>query len=86
LICSNEDLQAAEAELRRSYALALDSGVPPDALDEEQSNWMAVRDTVAERDPEELLQVYDDRINELRQAARLEQRSQSRSGWGRPFR
>ena len=86
LICSDSELQAAEAEMRRSYAVALESGVPADSLDEQQRGWLAVRDTVAEEDPTELLRIYDDRINELHNAARQEQRARVRRPWRRAYR
>lgn len=71
MICSDPDLAAADRELNRAYRRAMQAGaVPPGALRADQRDWLSIREDAARHSRRALAQVYQQRIDELNDAAR----------------
>lgn len=65
LVCADAVLAAADRQLSRAYDRALRAGVPSEALQAEQEDWLASREDAALRSPRALGRLYDQRIDEL---------------------
>lgn len=68
-VCSDEQLAAADRRLARAWRQALAAGAPEWELRRDQRAWLAARDDTAREAPEELADLYEQRIRELRKAA-----------------
>jgi len=65
-VCSDPALAAADARLARAYRRALRAGVvDPADLNQEQQDWLAIREDAARRSPRALASVYQQRLGEL---------------------
>lgn len=69
LVCSDPALAAEDRRLSQAYRRALDSGVDPYDLRQEQRDWLAIRDDAARHSPGAVAQVYEQRIQELNRMA-----------------
>lgn len=65
LVCGNADLARLDRELNRAYEDAVASGVPRRGLRREQDSWLSVRESAA-GDPDAVAEIYELRIEELR--------------------
>jgi uncharacterized protein YecT (DUF1311 family) len=71
MVCNDPDLAAADRELNRAYRRAMQAGaVPPGVLRADQRDWLAIREDAARHSRRALAQVYQQRIDELNDAAR----------------
>jgi uncharacterized protein YecT (DUF1311 family) len=69
MICSDPDIAAADREMSRAYRRALRAGTPAGALRADQRDWLAIREDAARHSRRALAQVYQQRIDELNDAA-----------------
>ena len=69
MICGDAALAAADRAMGQAYRRAMDSGVDPDALRQEQRDWVAIREDAALRSRQALAEVYDQRTQELNRIA-----------------
>jgi uncharacterized protein YecT (DUF1311 family) len=68
LICSDPELAAADREMYRAYRRALRADVDP-YLPQEQRDWIGIREDAARHSRRAVVQVYDQRIQELNHLA-----------------
>jgi uncharacterized protein YecT (DUF1311 family) len=64
-VCADPALAAADRRLARAYRRALDSGVDPIGLRQEQRDWTEIREDAARHSPRALASVYAQRTAEL---------------------
>jgi len=70
MVCGDPDLAAADREMTRAYRRALQSGAaPPQALRQEQRDFLAIREDAARHSRRALAQVYQQRIDDLNDLA-----------------
>ncbi|HEY9235611.1 MAG TPA: hypothetical protein VIP08_11320, partial [Phenylobacterium sp.] len=65
LICTDAVLAAADRHMARAFDRAVRSGVPLRQLQAEQRDFMAMREDAAQRSPQALASLYDQRIADL---------------------
>jgi uncharacterized protein YecT (DUF1311 family) len=65
LVCSDPYLAAADRQMSRAYRRALQAGIDPAGLSQEQQDWAAIREDAARHSRRAVAQVYDQRIHEL---------------------
>jgi uncharacterized protein YecT (DUF1311 family) len=66
LVCEDPALARADRRMQQAYARALRSGAMPRRdLRYEQLDWLALRDSAAQRSPFEVRSLYEQRIDEL---------------------
>lgn len=66
LVCGDPELARLDRALNRAYEDAIASGVGRRTLRREQDSWLAVREAAA-ADPDAVAEIYEVRIDELRQ-------------------
>jgi uncharacterized protein YecT (DUF1311 family) len=64
-VCSDPGLAAADRRMARAYRRAIQSGIAPEDLRQEQRDWMMIREDAARHSRQALGQVYEQRIREL---------------------
>ena len=64
MVCSRQDLAAADRRLNEAYENAIAAGADRSALRREQDRWLATREAAAP-DPDAVRDVYEQRIREL---------------------
>ena len=69
-VCSDGRLAEADLHMRRAYQAALRAGASPEALAEDQADWLEIREAAAARSPGAVASIYDQRIDELEALAR----------------
>lgn len=72
LICHDETLAAQDRRLAGAWRRAMDSGVPMHRLRRQQQRWLDAREDAARHAPEEVTDLYDQRIQELDEVAAYE--------------
>jgi uncharacterized protein len=65
MVCSDPGLAAADREMARAYRRAIDAGMDPADLRQEQQDWRAVREVAARQSRRSVAEIYDQRIHEL---------------------
>lgn len=68
LVCSDPKLARLDQQMKRAYSAALEAGVPKVALQDDQADWMDVRDEAARLSRKAVEDIYRQRIAELWQA------------------
>jgi uncharacterized protein YecT (DUF1311 family) len=69
MVCADPDLSAADRELNQAYRRALRSGAAPEQLQQDQRDWLAIREDAARRSPRAVASIYEQRIDELNEIA-----------------
>ncbi|WP_340644548.1 hypothetical protein [Phenylobacterium sp.] len=69
LVCNDAELAAQDRTLAASWRRALDSGIPAWRLRRQQQRWLDAREDAARNAPDEVADLYDQRIQELDEAA-----------------
>ena len=72
LVCNDETLAAQDRRLASAWRRAMDSGVPMHRLRRQQQRWLDAREDAARHAPEEVADLYDQRIQELDEVAAYE--------------
>lgn len=65
MICADPRLAAADRRMARAWRRALDAGAPAWRLRRDQRDWMIAREAAARSAPEEVAELYNQRIAEL---------------------
>jgi uncharacterized protein YecT (DUF1311 family) len=69
MVCADPELSAADRELNQAYRRALRSGAAPEQLQQDQRDWLAIREDAARRSPRAVASIYEQRIDELNEIA-----------------
>jgi uncharacterized protein YecT (DUF1311 family) len=69
MVCADPGLRDADREMTRAYRRALRVAPSPGALRADQRDWLAIREEAAHHSQRALAQVYQQRIDELNDAA-----------------
>ena len=69
MVCNDEALAAQDRTLATAWRRALDSGVPTWRLRRQQQSWLDAREEAARNSPEDVSDLYDQRIRELQDVA-----------------
>lgn len=72
LVCGDAALAAQDRRLADAWRRALDAGVPMHRLRRQQQRWLDAREDAARHAPEEVSDLYDQRIQELDEVAGYE--------------
>ena len=72
LVCNDETLAAQDRRLASAWRRAMDSGVPMHRLRRQQQRWLDAREDAARHAPDEVADLYDQRIQELDEVAAYE--------------
>lgn len=72
LVCNDETLAAQDRRLESAWRRAMDSGIPMHRLRRQQQRWLDAREDAARHAPEEVADLYDQRIQELDEVAAYE--------------
>ena len=72
LVCNDETLAAQDRRLASAWRRAMDSGIPMHRLRRQQQRWLDAREDAARHAPEEVADLYDQRIQELDEVAAYE--------------
>lgn len=72
LVCNDEMLAAQDRRLASAWNRAMESGVPMHRLRRQQQRWLDAREDAARHAPEEVADLYDQRIQELDEVAAYE--------------
>lgn len=72
LVCNDAALAAQDRRLAASWRRALDAGVPMNRLRRQQQRWLDAREDAARHAPQEVADLYDQRIQELDEVAAYE--------------
>ncbi len=69
MICSDDELSAADQRMRRAWRRAMAAGASADDLRRDQNDWLAAREDAARESPQAVRALYAQRIKELEEAA-----------------
>lgn len=70
LVCGDPEIASIDREMSRAYRRALQSGsAPPGQIRSDQRDWLNIREDAAHRGRRALMQVYQQRLQELNQLA-----------------
>lgn len=69
MVCGDRRLSAADRRMARAYQRAIAIGVPAGELDDEQNDWLSIREDAARYSAAAVADVYDQRIRELESLA-----------------
>jgi uncharacterized protein YecT (DUF1311 family) len=69
MICNDPRLAAADRRLNRAYEQAIAAGIPRRELREEQDDWLGIREQAARVSPRAVLDIYNQRADELEDLA-----------------
>lgn len=69
LVCGDVALAAQDRRLAGAWRRALDAGIPAHRLRRQQQRWLDAREDAARHAPEEVADLYDQRIQELDEIA-----------------
>lgn len=72
LVCGDAALAAQDRRLADAWRRALDAGVPMHRLRRQQHRWLDAREDAARHAPDEVADLYDQRIQELDEVAAYE--------------
>ena len=72
LVCNDETLAAQDRRLASAWRRAMESGVPVHSLRRQQQRWLDAREDAARHAPEDVADLYDQRIQELDDVAAYE--------------
>jgi uncharacterized protein YecT (DUF1311 family) len=72
LVCGDAALAAQDRRLADAWRRALDAGVPMHRLRRQQQRWLDAREDAARHAPDEVADLYDQRIQELDEVAAYE--------------
>ncbi|MBP7817590.1 MAG: DUF1311 domain-containing protein [Phenylobacterium sp.] len=72
LVCGDAALAAQDRRLAGAWRRALDAGIPMHRLRRQQQRWLDAREDAARHAPEEVADLYDQRIQELDDVAGYE--------------
>lgn len=72
MVCADRGLASLDRRMKQAYAGALDAGVEPGLLREDQDDWLDVREDAAHVSRDAVADLYRQRIGELRRVARHE--------------
>ena len=72
MVCADRGLASLDRRMKQAYASALDAGVEPGLLREDQDDWLDVREDAAHVSRDAVADLYRQRIGELRRVARHE--------------
>ncbi|WP_430424142.1 hypothetical protein [Phenylobacterium sp.] len=65
MVCSDRWLAQADQRMKRAYSAAMAAGVPPEALQRDQEDWLAVREDAAQVSRRAVADIYRQRTREL---------------------
>jgi uncharacterized protein YecT (DUF1311 family) len=65
MVCSDPRLAEADRRMNRAYQAALAAGAPQEDLRYEQADWLAIREDAARRSKRAVMNIYEQRTEEL---------------------
>lgn len=71
MVCEEPDLAAADRRLNDAYEQAVASGITRRAMRREQDDWLQFREDAARESPQAVSRLYEQRIEELLELARV---------------